>query len=76
LTNTPKLPDRFKEEKHRDLAITSLGKIILVKDGVVDQEVARLITGGKDTETSRIFPGTGRVSATDHVASIRELKVF
>jgi len=74
LTNTPKLPDRFKEEKHRDLAITSLGKIILVKDGVVLQEVGRYITGGKDTE--RFLFGTGRVSATDHVASIRELKVF
>jgi len=72
LTNTPKSPDRFKEEKHRDLAITSLGKIILVKDGVVLQEVG--LGGGKDTE--RFLFGTGRVSATDHVASIRELKVF
>jgi hypothetical protein len=51
----------LEEEKKRSFAVTSLGRIAVIKDG-------KLAAGGR-------WPGSGKSSACDHVAALRELKL-
>jgi hypothetical protein len=50
----------LEEEKKRSFAVTSLGRIAIIKDGK--------LPGGD-------WPASGKYSACDHVAALRELKL-
>jgi len=68
---------RLEEEKKRSFAVTSLGRIAIIKDGKLaggDWPVGEKF-GGKIACGRGDWPASGKYSACDHVAALRELKL-